>query len=147
MACVTMGHRGSYCFSTSWAPMAGALLYQLTPICSPSNSNSHVTNILHQLVGCRLSMPLTQKENIRLTNHAGLLHGLAQIRRLGEGLCSFEVLRFKQEDHLIWIIDAAQQIFLSKARFLTGCEMSIINGFPLGKISDVVTNKKVCHAL
>jgi hypothetical protein len=34
-----------------------------------------------------------------------------------------------------------------KARLLTGCEMSIIKRFPLGKISDVVTNKKMCHGV
>ena len=43
----------------------------------------------------------------------------------------------------LWIMNADG----SKARFLTGCEMSIINRFPLGKISDVVTNKKACHGL
>src|SRR6266404_289490 len=87
-----------------------------------------------------LVRPLAEKANVWLANHSGLLHRLAQAGRGGKLLGLLEVCRGKQQDHLVGVVNAAQEVLLLQTGALTLSSMGIISWLPLGKISDFVTD-------
>ena len=52
---------------------------------------------------------------------------------------------FMQQDYLVWIVYAAQQILFLKTSLLTGRQRVIVTHFPLGEVCDFVNNEMVGH--
>jgi hypothetical protein len=55
------------------------------------------------------------------------------------------VLCLKQENHLVWIVDIAEEIYFLQAGFLPSRQMVVIDRFPLREVGDFVADEEVWH--
>jgi hypothetical protein len=83
---------------------------------------------------------LIQKINVGLIHHAGSLHGISQIGRLGEFARSIQTLSGKKQNDLVRVVGVSKEMFLFQTGGGTSGRVLIIDRFPTIPISDFMTN-------
>jgi hypothetical protein len=88
-----------------------------------------------------------EEKDVRLVNHASLLHCSYQILRSGKISSLAQIIPFKQDYKLIRVIRIAKELRLFGATSLSSGSMLIVNGLPLDVIHNFVPNEHVWHII
>jgi hypothetical protein len=71
-----------------------------------------------------------EKVDVRLIEHAYLLHCLSQIRGLGKCLCALEILCLEKKNDFIRVVSTPKKVLLGKASLNALGKVGIVPALP-----------------
>ncbi len=84
---------------------------------------------------------LLELDQLRRANNTGLLHRAPEIVRLGKGAGALQVLGGKEDDHVVAIGGAPQEVQFPQPGLLARVEVGVVSAFPSVEVLDFVVDE------